>query len=343
MADSPLPDAHLPSQRELELEALVRERDREIERLTDDISSLRKYLPNVPPPDPSDLITLPRPVLSLLAPLVSQPPPHGSNSGTSSVTIALTARVRVLQQENDELYELLKCSTAQKLQEEVKVLGTTVKRLERALKESDGWVSTLVDELEKTQQAAAAQNLSHLDNSAAPTDASISPSSASTQLPPRQPSPYGQAHSDGNSRPIPTGPRAYKRPRISGPGELPASPSSHRDRDRDRGRENDRDRGKDRHEGDHSSHNRLNVPTGAKRRRSNERSLPSDDGRGRPRSPSRSPLPPRQGQGGAPAGGGGNGGHGGGGNHRSRKRTFRGGAGRNGPSGDRGLVERMGL
>lgn len=102
--------------------------------IQDDLNSLRKFLPHAPESLPTDPISLPRPVLSLLAPLVSQPPPHGSNPGTSSVTVALTARVRILQQENDELYELLKCSHAQRLQEEVHVLRRDVGRLERALK-----------------------------------------------------------------------------------------------------------------------------------------------------------------------------------------------------------------
>jgi hypothetical protein len=50
------------------------------------------------------------------------------------VTTALTQRVRLLQEENDELYELLKFSETGKLKEEVRGLRRVVERVEGALR-----------------------------------------------------------------------------------------------------------------------------------------------------------------------------------------------------------------
>ena len=50
------------------------------------------------------------------------------------MTTALTQRTRLLQDENDELYELLKFGETGKLKEEVRGLRRVVDRLEGALK-----------------------------------------------------------------------------------------------------------------------------------------------------------------------------------------------------------------
>lgn len=62
--------------------------------------------------------------------------PATSTPGTSSstVTAALVQRTKLLQEENDELYELLKSGETGKLREEVRGLRKVVDRLERALK-----------------------------------------------------------------------------------------------------------------------------------------------------------------------------------------------------------------
>ena len=53
---------------------------------------------------------------------------------SSTMTTALLQRTRVLQVENDELYQLLRVSETGQLKEEVRFLKKTVSKLERALK-----------------------------------------------------------------------------------------------------------------------------------------------------------------------------------------------------------------
>lgn len=55
-------------------------------------------------------------------------------SSSSTVNTALTQRVRILQEENDELYEMLKSGETGKLKEEVWGLRRVVERLEGALR-----------------------------------------------------------------------------------------------------------------------------------------------------------------------------------------------------------------
>lgn len=57
-----------------------------------------------------------------------------ASSGSSTVTAALTQRARLLQEENDELYDLLKHGETGKLKEEVRGLRRVVERLEGALR-----------------------------------------------------------------------------------------------------------------------------------------------------------------------------------------------------------------
>lgn len=50
------------------------------------------------------------------------------------MTTALTQRVKVLQEENDELYELLKSSETGRLKDDVRALKRLVQKLEGALR-----------------------------------------------------------------------------------------------------------------------------------------------------------------------------------------------------------------
>jgi hypothetical protein len=58
----------------------------------------------------------------------------GVASSSSTVNTALTQRVRILQEENDELYEILKSGETGKLKVEVRGLRRVVERLEGALR-----------------------------------------------------------------------------------------------------------------------------------------------------------------------------------------------------------------
>jgi hypothetical protein len=57
-----------------------------------------------------------------------------ASSSHSTATAALLQRTKVLQEENDELYELLKQGEVGKLKEEVRGLRRVVRRLEGALR-----------------------------------------------------------------------------------------------------------------------------------------------------------------------------------------------------------------
>jgi hypothetical protein len=54
--------------------------------------------------------------------------------GSRTVTAALVQRTRILQEENDELYDILKRDETGKLKEEVRGLRRVVERLETALR-----------------------------------------------------------------------------------------------------------------------------------------------------------------------------------------------------------------
>lgn len=62
--------------------------------------------------------------------------PSGSSgsSNSSTVNTALTHRIRLLQEENDELYDVLRHGETGKLKEEVRGLRQVVDRLEGALR-----------------------------------------------------------------------------------------------------------------------------------------------------------------------------------------------------------------
>lgn len=140
----------LPSTRELELEILLRERDTHLTELTvrsfcgngiltltslcgvqDEIAELRQYLSKQPGPSSTDSISLPPALLSLLIPHLNNA--ASQSTGSNTVTTALTQRAHLLQEENDELYELLKQSETGKLKDEVRGLRRAVAKLENAL------------------------------------------------------------------------------------------------------------------------------------------------------------------------------------------------------------------
>ena len=70
-------------------------------------------------------------MLALLIPHLNDA--ASQNTGSNTVTTALTQRAHLLQEENDELYELLKQSETGKLKDEVRGLRRAVAKLENAL------------------------------------------------------------------------------------------------------------------------------------------------------------------------------------------------------------------
>lgn len=100
------------------------------------MTQLRRYLDSQPGPSTSDPVSLPPSLVSILLPQLhaTSTTGAGTTSGSNTVTAALTQRTRILQEENDELYELLKQGETGKLKEEVRGLRRAVERLEGALR-----------------------------------------------------------------------------------------------------------------------------------------------------------------------------------------------------------------
>jgi len=216
----------VPSARELELESLLRQRDVRIAELNDEISNLGRHLASHRQPgSPTDALTLPPTLLAFLyshIPRSAEPPgPASGVSGSNSVTVALTHRVKLLQEENDELYSLLRHNETGKLKEQVKGLSRVVSRLEGALQESHSMMKSLSVELDKANEVIQLQQSANTPNSAA-----HSPAMSRPGLPSTSPH-YSQSPVDHSSKPPPTGPRAQKRPRLSSPS-LPGHSSNHR-------------------------------------------------------------------------------------------------------------------
>ncbi|KAG6821600.1 hypothetical protein H0H93_000109 [Arthromyces matolae] len=241
-------DISLPSSRELELETLLRQRDSQLSALTYEIKHLRRSIVSLPeektttgqaladadadgapapaPLSPTDPVTLPPSLIAVLSPHLHINPGTSSivsskSAGNNTVNAALLQRARVLQEENDELYTLLRVGEVGRLREEVKGLRRVVKRLEGALRESHQVITTLSNELDKTHTAllSSAQRASHT-----PSTKSISQSPRASYRP-ISPIEHTSATANGPSgggggRLPPTGPRAYKKPRLS------AAPSS---------------------------------------------------------------------------------------------------------------------
>ncbi|KAL1946891.1 hypothetical protein VTO73DRAFT_14995 [Trametes versicolor] len=206
----------LPTPRELELETLLRQRDAQVAELTDEVTHLRQFLANQPPPSTTDPTTIPPALMSLLLPHLNQ---HASSatSGSSTVTTALVQRTKILQEENDELYEILRTGETGRLKEDVRALRRVVQKLEGALRESHQVIAGLTAELEKSQ------------------DALLQAHGRQPHRPPHQPSPAPRNHqppphlsigANGSGKLPPTGPRAHKKPRLSEPQISPTTSNS---------------------------------------------------------------------------------------------------------------------
>jgi WTAP/Mum2p family len=146
----------LPSSRELDLEALLRKKDSQLAELTvgplvqhcfscllnsplgkcqDEVNTLRQYLSTQPNASLTEPLSLPPALISLLLTHIDAASAEsGVRSSSSTVNTALAQRAKLLQEENDELYELLKSSETGKLKEEVRGLRRAVNRLETALR-----------------------------------------------------------------------------------------------------------------------------------------------------------------------------------------------------------------
>ncbi|KAL0565250.1 hypothetical protein V5O48_016777 [Marasmius crinis-equi] len=123
----------LPTTRELELEALLRDRYKQIAELGDQLTHLRTYLPSAST-STTDAVSLPPALIALLLPHInSSVGVEGEKRGGSTVA-ALTQRVRALQEENEQMYEILKEGETGMLKEEVQSLRQLVGRLEGALR-----------------------------------------------------------------------------------------------------------------------------------------------------------------------------------------------------------------
>ncbi|KZP32935.1 hypothetical protein FIBSPDRAFT_848193 [Athelia psychrophila] len=245
----------LPTSREIGLETLVRERDAQLGELTDELARLRQYLTVQPGPSLTDPISLPPALLAVLLPHINNPHTSQGAGAGSTVTAALTQRATLLQEENDELYEMLKSGETGKLKEEVRGLRRVVDRLQGALKESQQIITAMSTELEASYQSlyeAKRPRAPTYSNASNPSmSPSNSPISRTNTLPPT-------GHNGSNSKLPPTGPRAataprtHKKPRLSevqnSPGRstesLPAQQSQskpRRERERERPRERSRD------------------------------------------------------------------------------------------------------
>ena len=98
------------------------------------MTTLRRFLATQPTPSTSEPVTLPAPLLSLLLPYMADPlAAEPSGSSFNSVMVALTQRAKLLQEENDELYGLLRRSETGGLKEEVRGLRRAMRRMEGAL------------------------------------------------------------------------------------------------------------------------------------------------------------------------------------------------------------------
>ncbi|TFK29389.1 hypothetical protein FA15DRAFT_632435 [Coprinopsis marcescibilis] len=210
----------LPSTRELELEALLQQRNSQISELNDEVSRLRRYVSTQSTPSDADSVTLPAPALAILGPHLRRSE-KDSTPGSSTVVNALIQRSRHLQEENDELYEILKLKETGKLKEEVRGLRRVVQRLEGGLRDSHKVINELSTELDKTYEALMTSS-KQIQPSYPPSD---------TRNPSRSPrntfrdsaSNHSSSAANGPHKLPPTGPRAYKKPRLSDPSPPPPS------------------------------------------------------------------------------------------------------------------------
>ncbi|KAF9476481.1 hypothetical protein BDN70DRAFT_882303 [Pholiota conissans] len=202
----------IPSTRELELEILLREKDAQLAEMTDEISALRQYLSKDPGPSTADAVTLPPALLSVLLPHINSSAQNATSNTTSTVNAALTQRARVLQEENDELYELLKHSETGKLKDEVRGMRRVVAKLEGALKDSHKVILSLSTELDKAYETILMSSRQP-GNSVKSKSHSYSPHNSYYSVTITD----AAANGNASNRPLPTEPRAHKRPRLSEP------------------------------------------------------------------------------------------------------------------------------
>lgn len=196
-----------PTAREARLETLLGERDIQLSELHDELTRLRTYLPSQPALSSSVPLSLPPAVSSILLSQLSSNVPGSTSSSSSTVVAALTQRARLLQEENDELYELLRFSETGKLKEEVRGLRRLVQRLQSALRQSHETINMLSRELDKSYESYLniAQHVP-------------SPQLSSEAYPPSPRASYTTpttTNTGHGSKLPPTGPRAQKRPRLS--------------------------------------------------------------------------------------------------------------------------------
>ncbi|OBZ70258.1 hypothetical protein A0H81_09941 [Grifola frondosa] len=229
----------LPTPREIELETLLRQRDAQVAELTvcdargavadrtlttllpcarthqDEVSHLRQYLSAQPSPPTTEPISLPPALMTLLLPHITD---HASNATppANTVTTALIQRAKVLQEENDELYELLKSGETGRLKEDVRALRRVVEKLEGALRESHQVIASLSAELDKSHETIVMSGRQL--NAVAPHARAHAHSPAPRH---HQPPPHLSV-ANGSGKPPPTGPRAHKKPRLSETALSPA-------------------------------------------------------------------------------------------------------------------------
>ncbi|KAG1752672.1 uncharacterized protein EDB91DRAFT_1343683 [Suillus paluster] len=203
----------LPTLRELDLETELRKRDAQVAELTDEVTRLRQHLAVQNGASTTDLVTLPPALVSVLLPHINKAASSegaGAACSSSTVNTALTQRVRILQEENDELYEMLKSGETGKLKEEVRGLRRVVERLEGALRESHQVIASLSSELDKSYESFQTSlrqiNANHHSYVSPPSRDSYHPASTS----------------NGVIKLPPTGPRAHKKQRLSEPKVSPA-------------------------------------------------------------------------------------------------------------------------
>ena len=100
----------------------------------DEVAHLRQYLSNQASSPTADPLSLPPSLVALLLPHIKDTSSAATGSSSNSTTAALTQRVKSLQEENDELYELLRTGETGRLKEDVRSLRRLVQKLEGALR-----------------------------------------------------------------------------------------------------------------------------------------------------------------------------------------------------------------
>ncbi len=157
-----------------------------------------------------------------------------AGSGSSSVTSALTQRVKGLQEENDELYDILKQGETGRLKEEVRSLKRVVRKLEAALGGTSQWLAVYsthdAHRITQSRRLALVRLFLPLPFEADPRCCSTELDKTYDALKPQHHSPRNASnannayHRNGTASPTqskqpPTGPRAHthKKPRVSEP------------------------------------------------------------------------------------------------------------------------------